>query len=129
MNDELFRKIVSTTNYKCTTHQYSHPDIKRSVEWINTNKLLRRDGFIGIKTGITVTAGPCLASAYQFRDKVYICVVLRATKVSRRFKDTRKLLAWSLDKLYKDSLTAEEKKMINSLKKNKPDLDSDYSED
>lgn len=90
---------------------------------------MRREGFIGIKTGITVTAGPCLASAYQFRDKIYICVLLRATKVSRRFKDTRKLLAWSIDKLYKDSLTTEEKKVLTTLKRNKPDLDSDYSED
>lgn len=68
------------------TYHYSNKDQKRTVEWINTNKLLRREGFIGIKTGITVTAGPCLASAYKFRDKIYICVVLRATKVSRRFK-------------------------------------------
>lgn len=51
---------------------------------------------MGIKTGITVTAGPCLAAAYKFRDKIYICVILRALKISRRFKETRKLLAWSL---------------------------------
>jgi D-alanyl-D-alanine carboxypeptidase len=77
---------VSTHSYKCTSFQFSNPQEKRPVEWHNTNKLLRRDGFLGIKTGITVTAGPCLASAYQFRDKIYICVILRASKVSRRFK-------------------------------------------
>ncbi len=77
---------MSTHSYKCTSFQLSNPQEKRPVEWHNTNKLLRRDGFLGIKTGITVTAGPCLASAYQFRDKIYICVILRASKVSRRFK-------------------------------------------
>jgi D-alanyl-D-alanine carboxypeptidase len=41
---------------------------------------------MGIKTGTTVTAGPCLTSAYKFRDKIYICTILRATKISRRFK-------------------------------------------
>lgn len=35
--------------------------------WKNTNKLLDK-GFIGIKTGITDTAGPCLASAYKKYD-------------------------------------------------------------
>lgn len=96
---------------------------------MNTNKLLRRDGFIGVKTGITVTAGPCLASAYQFRDKIYIAVILRSNKVSRRFKETRKLLSWSLNKLYKDELTAEESKKLQGLSRNKPEVDSDYSED
>lgn len=54
--------------------------------WENTNKLLRRNNFIGIKTGITITAGPCLASAYKFKNKTYIVVLARANKVSRRFK-------------------------------------------
>ena len=102
---------------------------KREVVWQNTNKLLRRQGFIGIKTGITVTAGPCLASAYEFRDKIFIVSLLRASKISRRFKQTRKLLYWALQKIYKNSLTIEESKKLFSLKRNKPDLDSDYSED
>ena len=74
----------------------------RIVEWENTNKLLRRDGFVGLKTGITVTAGPCLAAAYTFRDKTYISVILRAPKVSARFKETRLLMSWALCKLTKD---------------------------
>ena len=56
------------------------------MQWENTNKLLRRPGFIGIKTGITVTAGPCLASAYQFLNKTYIVVIAKCSKPSRRFK-------------------------------------------
>lgn len=62
---------------------------------------------MGIKTGITVTAGPCLASAYKFKDKIYVIVILRAPKVSRRFKETRKILYWSLSNLYKNDLNAQ----------------------
>ena len=88
--------------------------------------MLRREGFIGIKTGITVTAGPCLATAYNFRDKTYVCVVLRASKVSGRFKETRFLLHWALSKLFKD-LNENERGILKKLKKSDHDLDSDYS--
>ena len=35
-----------------------------SKTWENTNRLLD-DGFEGLKTGITDTAGPCLAATYK----------------------------------------------------------------
>ena len=54
--------------------------------WENTNKLLRRKGFIGIKTGVTVTAGPCLATCYELGDKIYTIIILKTSKLSRRFK-------------------------------------------
>ena len=125
MKMELFRIIVACKFYRITVKNQS---TTRSVVWENTNKLLRRDGFVGIKTGITVTAGPCLAAAYVFRDKTYISIILRAPKVSGRFKETRMLLHWSLSRLYKD-LTNHEKTSLKKLKKNNHDLDSDYSED
>jgi D-alanyl-D-alanine carboxypeptidase len=61
MKNELFRTVVGCRVYKTTAKSGS---CSRPVEWENTNKLLRREGFIGLKTGITVTAGPCLAAAY-----------------------------------------------------------------
>jgi D-alanyl-D-alanine carboxypeptidase len=99
MRNELFRTISACKFFRTTV---KNGGVAREVEWENTNKLLRRDGFVGLKTGITVTAGPCLAAAYSFRDKTYISVILRAPKVSGRFKETRLLLHWSLCKLYKD---------------------------
>jgi D-alanyl-D-alanine carboxypeptidase len=125
MQDDLFRTIVNCKVFKTTV---KNGDGRREVEWENTNKLLRREGFVGIKTGITVTAGPCLAAAYIFRDKTYISVVLRAPKVSGRFKETRLLLHWSLSKLFKD-LSDSEKQILRKLKRHDHDLDSDYSED
>lgn len=83
MKNELFRLITSCKVFRVTVR---NGNTSRVVEWENTNKLLRREGFVGLKTGITVTAGPCLAAAYQFRGKTYISVILRAPKVSARFK-------------------------------------------
>ena len=36
-----------------------------TYRWLNTNRLLGLDGFIGTKTGITDAAGPCLAACYE----------------------------------------------------------------
>jgi D-alanyl-D-alanine carboxypeptidase len=33
--------------------------------WQNSNKLLGIEGFKGVKTGITQTAGPCLCILYE----------------------------------------------------------------
>ena len=63
LKDEMFVKVTRTEKYSCEVSR-AKSNNKRMAEWINTNKLLRRSGFIGLKTGITVTAGPCLASAY-----------------------------------------------------------------
>jgi serine-type D-Ala-D-Ala carboxypeptidase (penicillin-binding protein 5/6) len=57
----LFRKVVATQQYSAWI---TNEGVRKEVLWDNTNKLLRRDGFIGVKTGVTVTAGPCLASCY-----------------------------------------------------------------
>ncbi len=84
LKSKFFNEVVSTKTYKCFSLMSDGK--KRQNSWQNTNKLLRRQGFIGLKTGITITAGPCLATAYKFRDQTYICVILRAKKVSRRFK-------------------------------------------
>ncbi len=46
----------------------------------NTNKLLE-DGFEGIKTGITETAGPCLAASYQD----LVVVVLNSKSMNERW--------------------------------------------
>jgi len=59
MEIEKFSKIVSTKAYFC---------LRTKVTWTNTNKLLE-DGFLGVKTGITPTAGPCLSSAVNLRSK------------------------------------------------------------
>lgn len=71
------------------------------VVWENTQKLLRRPNFTGVKTGITTTAGPCLVTSYESpsSSETFVIVILQTSKLSRRFKETRYLLAYALRKL------------------------------
>ena len=86
---------------------------------------MRRNNFIGVKTGVTVTAGPCLATCYEVSDRIFIIVLLRTSKLSRRFKETRWILALALNKLNSNLYGNDIRKIL----KEDPDLDSDNSED
>jgi len=50
-------EVVATEVYRFKVN-HINSRFRYNKEWYNTNKLLRRPGFLGIKTGITVTAGP-----------------------------------------------------------------------
>jgi len=41
---------------------------------------------MGVKTGVTVSAGPCLASCYESNGETYTIIVLGTAKLSKRFK-------------------------------------------
>lgn len=120
MEIPLFVKIVATQNYSAWI---SNSGVPKEVKWQNTNKLLRRSGFLGVKTGVTVTAGPCLASCYSYAGRTFIVVLLRANKLSRRFKQTRLLLGWTLRRL--DNALFHN--VTKQLLKHEPLLDSDNS--
>lgn len=47
-------------------------------KWENTNKLIDTDGFNGIKTGITPSAGPCLAASFTKDEETLIIVILNS---------------------------------------------------
>ena len=60
--------------------------------WTNTNKLLG-NGFVGLKTGITKTAGSCLSAIYQpddeyTYDNTLVIIVLNCKIIDDRFTDT-----------------------------------------
>lgn len=99
------------------------------MSWENTNKLLRREGFIGIKTGITVTAGPCLASAYKFKNSTYIVILAKCNKSSRRFKETRKLLVHCFERMkFEEELTPSDRLAMKNLSRGSEE-DSDHSKE
>ena len=64
MNFPVFREIVAKESHSCKIHNRTYGHTKE-VQWINTNKLLSVKGFLGVKTGVTPAAGPCLASCFQ----------------------------------------------------------------
>ena len=60
MRHARFREIVRTRTYSCKAVQMN-PNVQPNTYcWENTNKLLHK-GFVGVKTGITPNAGPCLS--------------------------------------------------------------------
>lgn len=62
----------------------------RIVKWENTHPLLQEksDLYVGIKTGITNTAGPCLASCISIRGRRFIIIVLNCKNIKYRVKDS-----------------------------------------
>lgn len=73
-------------------------------------------GFKGIKTGMTPTAGPCLASYYQISPSESICIVLLNTlTVAHRFEESKKLLAETLKKLHEDTGSKEYMLLLENL--------------
>lgn len=62
----------------------------KKVYWENTHMLVqeRQSLYKGIKTGITNSAGPCLASLVEYAQRQFIIIVLNCKSMKQRFKDT-----------------------------------------
>lgn len=62
----------------------------------NTHKLLhsKPHEYMGIKTGITCNAGPCLSSCLLLGGRLFLIVVLNCARVGLRFKETEILKNW-----------------------------------
>ena len=61
--------------------------------WHNTNKLLKK-GFAGIKTGITETAGPCLATYMRAPKQTIVIIVLQCQTMDHRWTEVKQLMQW-----------------------------------
>ena len=86
MKNETFRLIVKKKEFGCEVLNRTYSQ-NRKLTWPNTNKLLNIDGFIGVKTGVTPTAGPCLSSMFRINEKEsIIIVVLKVKSLEYRFK-------------------------------------------
>lgn len=99
MKNKKFRQIVSTKLYK-TVYREDYPDQKIYV-WENTHKLLWSKGVTGIKTGITTSAGPCLATALTREGYDLIIILLCCKSLDARWVETNKLANWSITRLKK----------------------------
>lgn len=86
MNNRKFREIVSKKRFTCKIFNRTFSHSKESV-WENTNKLLSIEGFVGVKTGITPSAGPCLTSLFEISSSEYFIITILKTKsCEMRFK-------------------------------------------
>lgn len=89
----LFRKYVGTVQHGCTV--VGPGGYQRNLIWRNTNRLLRTEGYQGVKTGTTNAAGSCLVSQGSRGDRSLIVVVLGATSTDGRYADSRNLYRWA----------------------------------
>lgn len=96
MKNQTFRKIVSTESYSGTT--LGLDGSVKEYTWNNTHRLLSKLEYLGIKTGMTTTAGACLASYLRLGCRDFIIVVLGCRHVERRFKETEILRRWVMKK-------------------------------
>ena len=55
----------------------------------------------GIKTGITQSAGPCLATSLNLEGYNLVVVILNSKSMETRWIETMKLANWSISRLKK----------------------------
>jgi D-alanyl-D-alanine carboxypeptidase (penicillin-binding protein 5/6) len=87
----LLQEIVGTPIY---TGVIERNDRDCELVWKNTNKLLDKRGYKGIKTGITHKAGGCLATYFSGKGVNLITVVLGSRDQHMRFTDTEAVNSW-----------------------------------
>lgn len=93
LQDPLFHRMVNTRHHECTVKQ---PDGgERAAMWENTNELLGIEGYDGVKTGTTATAGHCLVSSGRLGKDHLLVVVLGSDSNAGRYVDTRNLFRWA----------------------------------
>jgi len=95
MKNALFREVVKTQSYTCE----SRVRPGKLYSWQNTNKLLEQEGYSGLKTGITPTAGPCLAASLQREKFRFIVVILNSRSMDQRWGEVQKLAQWAMNKI------------------------------
>jgi D-alanyl-D-alanine carboxypeptidase (penicillin-binding protein 5/6) len=93
MQNPAFARCVQTAAYKCEAT--GADGSKRPVTWTNTNRLLAIEGFDGVKTGTTGSAGSCLVSSGWYEKDRFLVVVLGCTSNDSRYLDTRNLFRWA----------------------------------
>ena len=71
----------------------------RNLVWKNTNRLLRIEGYDGIKTGTTSAAGACLVSRAERGGRKLLLVVLGSRSSDARYTDSRNLYRWAWQSL------------------------------
>jgi D-alanyl-D-alanine carboxypeptidase len=99
LRDVLMQKIVSTKIYfsEIIDDEVLVPIISqgfsKEIFWENTNKMLYK-GYVGVKTGITNKAGPCVVEHYRDDKRNLILVLLNCKSVDERWVDAAKLVDW-----------------------------------
>jgi len=102
LKNAIFLQIVNKKLYECTIKNDKYLK-NRKKTWFNTNKMLDK-GYIGIKTGITDAAGPCLVTSLKLNqnDKEIwaICVILGCRNMEKRWEECEELLKFGIKQIF-----------------------------
>jgi D-alanyl-D-alanine carboxypeptidase len=77
-NMPRFVEIISTEAYSGQIERYGESE---TLDWSNTHKGIDDPRFIGGKTGITVAAGPCLATVKMLNEASRVAIVVLNCKI------------------------------------------------
>ena len=80
----IFKEIVRSKLYRC---KITNNGVERDSVWENTNKLLNREDCIGVKTGVTPSAGPCMAVGFENNSRITLVILLRSQNMEQRFNE------------------------------------------
>lgn len=136
LKNKTFRKVVSTLNYTIPATNKS-----KARKLTNTNKFLWTDavyekaqakenkksdpetiyhapefeGVIGVKTGLTSTAGGCFVGAANVNGTELIAVVLHSDE-DQRFGDAATLWQYALDKYYETQVLEKQDSVVEKIR-------------
>jgi len=97
MESPLLRGYVATRSHRAMLATGNGS--RRRVTWRNTNRLLKIQGYGGLKTGTTSRAGACLVSSHTRKQDQLLMVVLGSMSSSGRYVDSRNLYRWAFREL------------------------------
>lgn len=102
---------MSAQTRECKSQKFDHV-----YKWENTNQLLK-EGFDGIKTGITPSAGPCLAASIQKDNYNVVVIVLSCCSPESRWLEVPKLVTWGIKKIQRIMQSTIKRKLKNKIMK------------
>ena len=114
MKYDLIAEVCSKNTHKCIV--YSWDLNPRQFYWENTNKLINQY-FVGSKTGITYTAGPCLVTNFKFGEYISFGVLINSKTPEIRWKEMATIILWHFDKyLSKNKLAGYNYQLVQEFK-------------
>lgn len=93
LKNQLLTEIVNTKVYNASVFN-NNTNTSRMISWFNTNKLLWKGGFFGVKTGTTPNAGACLIVAYRMGETEIIVTLLACSSTKHRWEEAKILADW-----------------------------------
>ena len=96
MKIPLFKETVGTKSHIVKKNTNGN---RKTYKWYNTHLMLGQRGINGIKTGITPSAGPCLATSISYEGIELVVVIICTKSMDIRWSETWKLANWAMQRL------------------------------